>query len=528
MVRWHNPRTRGHSSAVLTRLLCGTGLFAIASFPALAQRGALTALDSALVRRILLAEDRRDSANTAFTEGLRHRDARVQSLARRASARVRDPRFVARDSFPALPSPPAYAEPAWRLRFRALTPRSECAALFTAMADSAWPVRLRAIDLVRPECARDTAMTHRLREWANAVPPGASRNGGDVSWHAAAHALVALTKVAPTDARLALPAANTSTIPQMRAYAARAAGALGDTTVLKRLARDDNDNVKEAAINALVTVAMHDADDEYLAALSATGYQAVRAAARALARSRRQSEVLAAAFAASRRIRGALNDPSRDARMALLERIGEFATPQHLNEIATLTTDFDCDVARAAMAIAVKLGAQGGPVRCTPMNAIVPPEAVALALGRDLRMRVTLADSSGGGSFVVRLRGDVAPIMAARVLALAREGYYNGLTWHRVEHDFVIQGGGPGANEYVGYPRFFRDELGTVSHARGTVGMSTRGHDTGDAQWFVNLRDNARLTRDYTVFAEVVEGIDVVDGVLEGDVIARIEIITAR
>jgi cyclophilin family peptidyl-prolyl cis-trans isomerase len=113
--------------------------------------------------------------------------------------------------------------------------------------------------------------------------------------------------------------------------------------------------------------------------------------------------------------------------------------------------------------------------------------------------------------------------MASRILALARAGYYDELTWHRVEHDFVIQGGSPGANEYVGLPEFIRDELGTVPHARGTVGMSTRGHDTGDAQWFVNLRDNSRLGRDYTVFAEVIEGIGVVDGILEGDAIASIE-----
>jgi cyclophilin family peptidyl-prolyl cis-trans isomerase len=148
---------------------------------------------------------------------------------------------------------------------------------------------------------------------------------------------------------------------------------------------------------------------------------------------------------------------------------------------------------------------------------------VALALGDDARLQVTIAASSGGGSFLVRLRGDVAPMMAARVLELARHGYYDNTTWHRVEHDFVIQGGGPGANEYVGYARYFRDELGTVPHVRGTVGMSTRGHDTGDAQWFVNLRHNLRLGRDYTVFAEVVAGIDVVDGILEGDTIARIE-----
>ena len=55
--------------------------------------------------------------------------------------------------------------------------------------------------------------------------------------------------------------------------------------------------------------------------------------------------------------------------------------------------------------------------------------------------------------------------------------------------------------------------------------MSTRGHDTGDAQWFFNLIDNFRLNRDYTVFAEVVEGMAVVDGIFEGDVISRIEVL---
>ena len=67
-----------------------------------------------------------------------------------------------------------------------------------------------------------------------------------------------------------------------------------------------------------------------------------------------------------------------------------------------------------------------------------------------------------------------------------------------------------------------RDELGPVPHLRGTVGMSTRGHDTGDAQWFVNLKDNLRLNPDYTVFAEVTDGIEVVDGILEGDIMATI------
>jgi cyclophilin family peptidyl-prolyl cis-trans isomerase len=68
-----------------------------------------------------------------------------------------------------------------------------------------------------------------------------------------------------------------------------------------------------------------------------------------------------------------------------------------------------------------------------------------------------------------------------------------------------------------------RDEVGLVSHRRGTVGISTRGRDTGDAQIFINLVDLPRLDHTYTVFAEVVAGMDVVDRVLEGDVIERVE-----
>jgi len=492
--------------------------------PALAQRAPSPA-DSALLARILLAEDRRDSASAAFQEGARYPDERIQLIARRAAARVRDPGFAARDSMPAPAAPPAYPDPAWRLRFRALAAaRNDCAALRSALADSAWPVRLRAADLAGPSCAGDSVLVRTLRAWAAAPPTRGARTRGGVSWHPAAHAFVALARIAPADARALLPAAVASAVPWLRAYAARAGGALADTAALRRLATDADDNVKEAALDALSRVAGHATDDVYLAALSARGYQAVRAAAHALRGSPRGRDVVDAALAAALRLRRDSSETSRDARTALLERIGEFATATNGAAVAGLTADFDCDVALAAAEIAARLGALTEP-SCSPLPIALPPDAVALALGREVRLRLTLADSSGGGAFTVRLRGDVAPIMAARVLALARAGWYDGLTWHRVEPDFVLQGGGTGANEYLGHPRFIRDELGALAHQRGTVGMSTRGHDTGDAQWFVNLRDNPRLRGDYTVFAEVVEGIEVVDGVLEGDVIASIAVV---
>ena len=116
--------------------------------------------------------------------------------------------------------------------------------------------------------------------------------------------------------------------------------------------------------------------------------------------------------------------------------------------------------------------------------------------------------ASGGGSFTVRLRGDNAPVMAARVLQLVKAHWYDGNDWHRVEPDFVTQGGAPGANEYHGHPRFMRDELGIVPHARGTIGMSTGEHDTGERQDEAGERDQQaeREGQDHRQCARIHQG----------------------
>jgi len=483
-----------------------------------------TSADSALVARILLAEDRRDASDPALREGAASPDARIQLLAKRAIARIGDPKFASRDSFPPLPAPPSYEEPAWRLRYRALK-AGDCLPLRGALADSNWHVRLHAVDLASKECATDSIFIKTLITWVRSAPPNAKRISGGASWHPAGHALVALARIRPDVARRMQAAAGRSPVPWLRTYVARAAALDSDVVLLRSLASDDDDNVKEAAIDGLSKVSGHAADNIYVATLSARGYQAVRAAARALAGSSR-ADVLTQSIATLRRLRLDSSETSRDTRLALLERVNEHADTAHAHAIADLASDFDCAVAQGAATVAARLGPTSGMApRCTKLPIVLPTEAVALSLGRQARLRIVIADSSGGGSFLVRLRGDVAPIMAARVLELARSHYYDGLTWQRVEPDFVIQGGSPRANEYVGNRRFIRDELGTVPQVRGAVGMSTRGHDTGDAQWFVNLRDNLRLNRDYSLFGEVVEGISVVDGVLEGDVIARIEVV---
>ncbi|HEU0012799.1 MAG TPA: peptidylprolyl isomerase, partial [Longimicrobium sp.] len=416
---------------------------------------------------------------------------RVRVLAQRARGRIRDPRFAARDSLPPLPPPPTWPEPAWRLRYRALADRkADCGALRAALADSVWHVRLRAAGVAEPSCGADSAFVGVLLRWVDELPRDTRRRAaGGVSWHAGAHAAVALARIAPERVRARLGGMAMHPDWHVRLYAARAFAVLDDTAHLRFFAGDPDGNVREAAIDALSKLVGHGADNVYLAALRGDAPQAVRAAAIALKGSPARGLRAAADSVFERWVRRA-SESERDVRVALLEAAGRPASDD----------------------------------RPPPPSFDLPPEAVALALGREARVRVTMAPGSGGGSFVVRLRGDVAPIMAARVLGLVRAGYYDGGGWHRVEPDFVIQGGGPGANEYVGHSHYLRDELGTIAHPRGTVGMSTRGHDTGDAQWFINLKDNPRLVRDYTVFAEVVEGIEVVDGIMEGDVVASMRV----
>jgi cyclophilin family peptidyl-prolyl cis-trans isomerase len=149
---------------------------------------------------------------------------------------------------------------------------------------------------------------------------------------------------------------------------------------------------------------------------------------------------------------------------------------------------------------------------------------VTYAMVSALRGRALRFHMAGRGFFDIGLDVDSAPLSAVRIARHAGEGYYNGLTFHRVVPNFVIQGGSPGANEYSGETLFMRDEPGL--HLRGTVGISTRGRDTGDAQIFVNLVDSPRLDHIYTVFGTVVAGMDVVDGILEGDIIERVEVVS--
>lgn len=293
-----------------------------------------------------------------------------------------------------------------------------------------------------------------------------------------------------------------------------------------RLSSSANDNVRAAAITALGRAAKYAYDTLYIAALSAHGYQVVLAAANALAGTPNKAMAVPPLFAALDRLTAERRENSRDERVAIIARLTDLGAPSNAPRLAPYLADFDSTVAQKAAALMTKW--TGSTATAHPVPLPIRREPLArIFRTRGMQLKITMAESSGGGTILIDLFNDEAPATIARVTRLAREHYYDGLSFHRFVPGFVIQGGSPGANEVVGDAQFMRDELLGHPHMRGTVGISTRGHDTGDAQFFVNLVDNRRLDQDYTVFGEVVSGMDVVDRVRAGSVMARVQVIEA-
>ncbi len=136
--------------------------------------------------------------------------------------------------------------------------------------------------------------------------------------------------------------------------------------------------------------------------------------------------------------------------------------------------------------------------------------------------RAGLVFRTDKGDITVRLDADEAPLTSGNLHALARKGYFNGVTFHRVVPDFVAQGGDPRGDGEGGPGYSIRCEVTRRPYLRGTVGMALAGKDTGGSQFFFTHAPQPHLDGRYTAFGEVVSGMDVVDALLEGDVIREV------
>jgi cyclophilin family peptidyl-prolyl cis-trans isomerase len=137
------------------------------------------------------------------------------------------------------------------------------------------------------------------------------------------------------------------------------------------------------------------------------------------------------------------------------------------------------------------------------------------------------------GDIVFSFEKDAAPKTSENFIRLASRGYYNGLSFHRVEAGFVIQGGDPkgdGTGGESAWGGTFVDEINAGSpiyqkgYVEGTVAMANSGPNTNGSQFFITLADQPNLPASYTIFGQVTSGMDVVKNIAKGDKMNLVEV----
>ncbi len=123
-----------------------------------------------------------------------------------------------------------------------------------------------------------------------------------------------------------------------------------------------------------------------------------------------------------------------------------------------------------------------------------------------------------GGQFTIKLYADKAPITTNSFVFLAREGFYDGVTFHRVLEGFMAQGGDP-TGTGAGGPgyQFVNEDSDLTFDKAGVVAMANAGRDTNGSQFFITFTPTSHLNGGYTIFGQVSEGMDVVNGITRRD-----------
>ena len=158
---------------------------------------------------------------------------------------------------------------------------------------------------------------------------------------------------------------------------------------------------------------------------------------------------------------------------------------------------------------------------------------VSNASARDLENTIYL--DLKDGRVVIELRPDLAPNHVARIKELTRQGFYDGLKWHRVIDGFMAQTGDPKGLGIGGSGKNIKAEFSSETHVRGTVSMArSQKPDSADSQFFIVFAPSKWLDGQYSVWGQVIEGMDFVDQIKKGkgqsgrvkdpDVIVRMQV----
>jgi cyclophilin family peptidyl-prolyl cis-trans isomerase/HEAT repeat protein len=308
----------------------------------------------------------------------------------------------------------------------------------------------------------------------------------------------------------------------VRAAIAEALGSMPETFAGPRLHAmldDDDQRVVPAVLESLTKLRAPDLEPILMAQMKAADIGIRAAAARSLGVLKPASGAAALrdAYAAWQ------SDQSSDARDAALGALARYGAADAVDTLKAALADADWPVRLHAAGLLHSLdpAAETAAIRPAPGGPIAPYDSPDL-----------LHPAYSPHAFIETAKGTIeielavldAPQTAQNFIALARKGYFNGLQIHRVVPNFVVQDGDPRGDGSGGPGYSIRDELNDRPYLRGTVGMALSGPDTGGSQFFITHSPQPHLDAKYTVFGQVVNGMDVVDRLRQLDVIQRVRI----
>jgi cyclophilin family peptidyl-prolyl cis-trans isomerase len=283
---------------------------------------------------------------------------------------------------------------------------------------------------------------------------------------------------------------------------------------------DEDQRVLPAVLNALTAIAAASAKPALIARLASDDAVVRMAAANGLARLKAADQVPALVAALDR----AAQDGTYVARAATLAAIASLDPAAATPPLTRALEDQDWAVRVRAAELLRGIDATSAARPATPAPPPAVPELSAIEALREPAFTPTAYIDTERGLVQIELAIVDAPRTVANFTALARKGFFANVPWHRVVADFVVQGGDPRGDGEGGPGYTIRDEINQRPYLRGTVGMALDWADTGGSQFFITHSPQPHLDGRYTVFGQVVAGMDVVDAMRQWDVVRSIRI----
>jgi cyclophilin family peptidyl-prolyl cis-trans isomerase/HEAT repeat protein len=224
-------------------------------------------------------------------------------------------------------------------------------------------------------------------------------------------------------------------------------------------------------------------------------------------------------------------DSMNDARIAILEAADKLKHPLSVQALADETADQDYVVRLRASELLRQSNIDAGPLKLSIGKAKTGHDRAywqRMAQLMEAAKNPIAVIHTKKGLIRIELLAEDAPMTVDNFMQLARSGFYNGLTFMRVVPNFVIQTGDPRGDMNGGPGYQIRDEINLRRYETGTVGMALSGKDTGGSQFFITHSPQPHLDGGYTIFGQVIDGMDVVNRIARDDKIERVEIIEAK